>query len=105
MKDNRPCSRSRAGSPTREIGMHFDVAILGGRQHPLQGGNGHYAVVGVLEAPPGLFGLRLARILEQDAGDDLKAVGDPVPDFLQQNVVLATLRLSPPQRLAHRSRR
>ncbi len=44
--------------------------------------------MGVVEMSASLVGLRPSRILHQKAGDNLEAVGDPVPNFLQQHTVL-----------------
>ena len=50
--------------------------------------HGHDAAMGVLQVQPGLVGLDRAGLQQQDAGDDLQAVGDAVLHLLQQRLLL-----------------
>ena len=65
-------------------------------QMPLHGGNRQHALMRIFQLQPGLLRLDRARLDEQDAGDDLQAVGDPVLDLLQQHVLFPHQLLEPP---------
>ena len=54
----------------------------------LQRRDRHDPFVGIVQVASGLLGLHLARALHQHAGDDLKAVGDPVLKLLKKNRLL-----------------
>jgi hypothetical protein len=51
----------------------------------LHRGDGHQPAVRVVEVPSGLVGLHLAGGLHQDTGNNLKAVRNPVLNFLQKD--------------------
>ena len=55
----------------------------------MQGGDRHDPAVGIGQGGAGLVRLGLAGALQDDAGDDLQAVGDPVLDLLQQDRLFA----------------
>ena len=53
----------------------------------LHGGNRHDPLVRVLQMQTRLFRLHRPRLQQNDAGDDLQAVGNPVLQFLEQHVL------------------
>ena len=55
----------------------------------LQHGDRHHAIVRVTQMLARFGRLHLARTLQQDAGDDLQAVGHAVLDFMQQQLLFA----------------
>ena len=58
-------------------------------QLPLHGGNRHNPLVRVLQMKTRLLGLHRLRLQQNDARDDLQAVGNPVLQFFQQHVFLS----------------
>ena len=54
----------------------------------LHGGNRQYALVRIFQMQARVFRLHRARFHQNDAGDDLQAIGDAVLQFLEQNVLL-----------------
>jgi hypothetical protein len=53
----------------------------------LNGCNRHDALVGILEMETRLFRLHGPRLEQKNAGDNLKAIGDAVLHFLEQNLL------------------
>ena len=72
------------------------LAAGGGPKLLLHRGDGHDAAMGILQMHPRLFRQDRSRLQQQDAGDDLQAVGDAMLHFLQQDFLL-------PQQLFHRA--
>ena len=68
----------------------------------LHGGDRKHALVGVLEVATGFVRLDASRLQQQNAGDDLQAVGDAMAHLFQQQFLLAhklrkfALRRAPP---------
>ena len=81
--------RSEARTELRQIGSHFDLLDAIGRvQMALYGGDRHHSLVRRAQLGFSFLGRHRTRLQEQDAGDDLQAVGDPVLHFAQQRLLL-----------------
>jgi len=65
--------------------VQFDVAGAGHRKLPLHGRDRHNPVVSVVKVAARFLRLNLACALHEHAGNDLKAVCDPVLDLLHQD--------------------
>ena len=70
-----------------EVGLQLDVAQFGGGQLLLKGGHRHHVMIGIVKMQARFFLLYVACALHQHAGNDLKAVGDAVMEFLEQNAL------------------
>ena len=80
---------SKALAELREIGPQVDIAGAGGGELTLHSSDRHHPLVGVPQVHPRLVGADVAGALQQDGGDDLQAVCDPVLDLLQQDAFFA----------------
>ncbi len=72
-----------------EIALQAHIAQPGRGQLVLDRGDGHHAVMGVVEVAARLGRRHPAGALHQDGGDDLQAVGDPMLQLLKQHRLLA----------------
>ena len=72
-----------------EVGAQLHLAQGGRRQLPLHRSDRHDPVMRVVQVHPHVLGPDVARALQQHAGDDLQAVGDPVLHLLQQDRLFA----------------
>ena len=79
------------------------LASTGDMQMLLHGGDRQNPLMRVLQLQPRLLRLDGARLDEQDAGDDLQAVGDAVLHLLQQHFLFPHQLLEPAARRARRS--
>jgi hypothetical protein len=80
----------QAGAKLGQIGADLDlVDAARGVQVRLHLGHRDHPLVGVLQVEAGLLGGDGPGLEQQDAGDDLQAVGDPVLHFLRADLFLA----------------
>ena len=106
--DHRRC---KTGAQLRQIGPYLDPFVQPRRvQLFLHRRHRHDALVGIAQMMASFFGLYGPRLEHENAGDDLKAVGDAVLHLLEQNllllkqVVLFALGLTAPRHVLYRQK-
>ena len=80
---------ARPGAQLGQIGADVDpLDAVGGVEMALHRGDRHHPLMGVAQLVAGFLGGDRAGLEQQDAGDDLEAVGDAVLHLAKQGLVL-----------------